>query len=1496
MIDEKEHGSKSRRNLLIFSDFACLKKGLPEDISGKYRFLLEQVDTGLSSDVEIVIEAEKSGWRVNGKALGNAAPLYLYTRSRERLLLLLSNEINSLKASGRISIRVGETIKVGNAYTNQIFYHCFSLVDELHAEIVRNEKGYMLISHRENGIYMNGKGVKGYQRLKTGDYIDLYGLHLIILKEFLVGVSFGGVCRIAESKDLPERCSTLPSVQENQLRQIRRNYEQEEVLYQGEVELIMPEKAADLQVQPFLLNIGPTLTMVLPMMLMVWVSSQTKGTAYGGLGGMASGSFYYASLAMGLCTALLALFWGIVGQSYSRYSHRREKREKEREYRSYLENMKERLLFCHQENRRILEKRYPALSALMNEEKEMSPVIWNRYYRQKDFLFIRLGIGRTNFQIKIKCAGDIRGISSDPLLEEAKEMAEQLQVLEQVPTGVDLFVNRQIGILGDCTEVLLQLLMQIAICHCYTEVKLVCFYRKEKTYHRKIAELLKWLPHSWSSNRRVRFLAGDEKEAAEILPVLTRELNKGYEEKTDGIKIPWYVTVVLDEELIAGEAVYQYLTSFHSCYPVSAVFTGSERKELPKSCRYFIYKDEILDLSQEQPVRQSLTLETCSFSKAFMYGRKMTGIRLREHEEDGQLPEQIGFLELYGCGRIEELESHQRWKNARTEERMKAPIGCRADGHCVYLDIHERFHGPHGLVAGTTGSGKSELLQTYLLSMAVSYSPADVNFFMIDYKGGGTGNLLKALPHCAGVISNLSGKQIKRAMSAISSENKRRQRLLGEFQVNHIDAYARLYREGKAAQPMPHLILVVDEFAELKKEEPEFMQEIISLAQVGRSLGVHLILATQKPAGTVDDKIWSNARFRMCLKVQDAQDSMDMLKNKDAAALTAPGQCYLQIGTNEYYELFQSGYCGGTCQEGENTGVRAALLSDTGRRMVRENKEKGKKSLMNALIDYVRQTAEEYHYGRAAQLWMPELPEVITLNELKYREALTTEETLMPEILLGLCDDPDNQRQFVLRYAPVSQGHLVVCGGPATGKTTFLQTLVWQLCWDYAPEQVQCLIVAMGQANATCFQRMPGCLCVLKERENKDIFFYHLKKLTAERKEQLAGVSCEQHNRAGRDILPYFFLVIDGYGAFHKELNEEQEELILKLAAEGITLGIYLILSVAGINEMGGRLFEKIKNTIALEMSDRFQYGDILRQYYIPVLPRENCKGRGLCLAQGTILEFQVPLALNETEEYERISKISEAGREKEVTWKKRGIAMPDKFPLLPHKPEFAAMAEAYQWKSGMLPIGYCMETGEILRLSLKNTRCFLIAGNDRTGRKTLLCCLMEGFIRNGGKAVILDTGRSLEQFRDRKEITYLGNKDEIMAWRGEGNCKTGIFISDLGSFCSMIYQFGEGRDGRVTFWERLAEGKVEEYFLSGVFHTGRDMEASGTGFFREFITWQHGICLGGNLSAQRIFQFDDVSYMRQNRYEPPGIGYLKEGPGSRSKRVLLPMYRWRRE
>lgn len=1538
MSFEKENLNTIGRYLLIFGSNTCLRKVLPDLTEGKWSLFLDHGDLRFLSDVKIVLEVHQGCWQIAGRPLTGKCPFYFYTEDREKLLLLISENVEYLEPSKKIILKAGESIQIGNGYTNQIFYDCFSFVESVHAEISLKDQGVMAINSGQEGVYVNEKLLKGQKMLCTGDRIDIYGLHLLVLKDMIICVCFSGICRIAGNGNPVKRyCS-----QENYGREekipgedggtltvpVERECEQEEALYTGEIEVAMPDKPAALPRQSLFLSLGPAITMVLPMLLMAQLASHY-------VGGMGS-SFYYMSVAMSGCTAFLSVFWGLVNHGYGKYLRKREKREKEQQYEEYLKGIEEYLLSCQNENRRILEQRYPPVTELLGEEKGNVKVFWNRYYRQKDFLFLRLGVGEMNFQMQIKLSGGGRGICQGKLERQAEEMAKRFTSLTQVPVGVDLFENRQVGIIGfedqlqdaerqmhesGRKEVLLQLLLQIMACHCYTEVKIVCFYEQEKVLDREIAECLKWAPHCWSADRRTRFLAGNEQEAAEILPVLNRELVKASNNKEEGIRIPWYLVVVLNEELIKGEAFYQYLTDSKACYPVSTVFTGERRETLPKSCQYFLsgilsganQRSEILNLGGERFIRQQLLPDTCGFSEACSYARKITGVRLRETEEEERLPEQVDFLQLYGCSRIEELESGQRWKQARPEERLKVPIGCRAGGNLISLDIHEKFHGPHGLVAGTTGSGKSELLQTYLLSMAVSYSPADINFFMIDYKGGGTGNILKGLPHCAGVISNLSGKQIKRAMSAISSENKRRQKLLGEFQVNHIDAYCRLYREGKAEKPMPHLILVVDEFAELKKEEPEFMQEIISLAQVGRSLGVHLILATQKPAGTVDDKIWSNARFRMCLRVQDKQDSMDMLKNGDAAMLTAPGQCYIQIGNQEYYELFQTGYCGGIYREGGNERAKAVLVSKTGRRRERKIQvsESKASSQIQALTDYVNLIAAQHHYEAAPQLWLPELPDKVVVEGLQQWEGVL--QSSGPEIILGLCDDPENQRQFVLIYQPLIQGHLVICGGPGTGKTTFLQTILWQLSNEYTPQQALLLAVSMGQESFECFRNMPGCIGVLREREDKEVFFYHLRELVNNRRKQLSGIGCQQYNQSSKDCLPYIFLVIDNFSSLAGELEEKQEEFILKLASEGISLGIYLILTATSIGEMSIRLFEKIKTTVALEMSDRFQYGDVLRQYYLPVLPKENQKGRGLCKVQGNVLEFQGALALGEMEDYERIHLIAEAAGKKEKEMYSKKMQIPEKFPMLPRKPEFQTLAKGYVWKEGKLPIGYCLSTGAIGEISLEEFVCFLISGKARTGRTGFLSCMIEGFLHIGGRTVIIDLNGKLKCFSERKEIVYLKNNEEIDRWRssvsvshkrernsgddsesmdGDEKGITGVFINDLESFCHSIYRFGEKREEKISFWEQLAMGKKEDLFLTGIYNPSRDGEAAGTVFFREFTAWQCGICLGGNVASQRVLDFDDLDYATQNQCEPPGIGYLKEGPGSVTERLLLPRYK----
>ncbi|EGC23774.1 FtsK/SpoIIIE family protein, partial [Streptococcus sanguinis SK405] len=232
----------------------------------------------------------------------------------------------------------------------------------------------------------------------------------------------------------------------------------------------------------------------------------------------------------------------------------------------------------------------------------------------------------------------------------------------------------------------------------------------------------------------------------------------------------------------------------------------------------------------------------------------------------------------------------------------------------VYLNLHEKAHGPHGLIAGTTGSGKSETIQSYILSLAVNFHPHDVAFLLIDYKGGGMANFFKNLPHLLGTITNLDGAQSMRALASINAEIHRRERLFREFEVNHINQYQKKFKNGEATEPLPHLFLISDEFAELKVNQPDFIKELVSIARVGRSLGVHLILATQKPSGVVDDQIWSNSRFKLALKVADRTDSMEMLKTPDAAEITQTGRAYLQVGNNEVYELFQSAWSGADYQ------------------------------------------------------------------------------------------------------------------------------------------------------------------------------------------------------------------------------------------------------------------------------------------------------------------------------------------------------------------------------------------------------------------------------------------------------------------------------------------------------------------------------------------------------------------------------------------------------
>lgn len=275
-----------------------------------------------------------------------------------------------------------------------------------------------------------------------------------------------------------------------------------------------------------------------------------------------------------------------------------------------------------------------------------------------------------------------------------------------------------------------------------------------------------------------------------------------------------------------------------------------------------------------------------------------------EEEPFVERPVAGDFLSLFSCGSVEKLSVAQEW-DKRKEYTLAAYIGWNDKGERVLLDAHEKADGPHGIIAGTTGSGKSELLLTYILSLACLYSPKQVNFFIIDYKGGAMAKTLEDLPHLVGTMTNLEKTSLQRVRSSLLQELRLRQTNFREVMERSalstmcIEEYA---QHRQQTDPIfPHLFLIVDEFAQLRQEHGEFLEDLQQVARIGRSLGIHLLLCTQKPGGVIDDQIWSNARFHLCLRVQEVSDSQDMLHRKEAIQLRKNGEFLLQVGNDERF-------------------------------------------------------------------------------------------------------------------------------------------------------------------------------------------------------------------------------------------------------------------------------------------------------------------------------------------------------------------------------------------------------------------------------------------------------------------------------------------------------------------------------------------------------------------------------------------------------------------
>lgn len=993
--------------------------------------------------------------------------------------------------------------------------------------------------------------------------------------------------------------------------------------------------------KPEVPNKNPVLR-VLPMLLSLLIMVGLRSMMSGG------GSFIlYSGAMMGI-----GLLTTVITMVTDKKDYKRKIKEREEDYEEYILKKREEIQKKQSEEKELMNKTYLDTQENLRLVKEFDKRLFEKDKDHKDFLQVRIGHGRKKSGYEIAVREEEKKNTKDPLQEIPEQIKEEYSYLEDVPLITDLNNNNAIGVVGK-KEWLWNfgrtLTVDIVSRHYHNEVKLFYIFEGEEIDN---YQWIKWLLHVNSKQYDRRNIVCDKESKNVLLEFIYNIItNRNGDEKASRDKTfdTKYIVFVYDTQAILDHPISKYIKNANECGFTFVFFTEYE-EFLPYGCK------EVIRLVSDCEGKRIVT-EKAQDIDSFMYdnvedieikkfARKMSPIYIKEVNLDSELTKNITLYQLLKIFSVQDINYGANWANAKVYETMAAPLGVRMKNEVVCLDLHEKYHGPHGLVAGTTGSGKSEILQSYILSMAVQFHPYDVGFVLIDFKGGGMLNQFKQLPHLMGTITNIDGREIDRSLKSIKAELLKRQAVFSEYNVNHIDQYIKLCKGGKGGIPLPHLIIIVDEFAELKAEYPDFMKELISAARIGRSLGVHLILATQKPSGVVDSQIWSNSKFKLCLKVQTKEDSNEVIKTGLAAEIVEPGRAYMQVGNNEIFELFQSAYSGASVSGfAEVTNeFELSLVDFGGRRKVvysNKNKKKEKETItqLDAIVESLHDYCEENQIDLLSGICLKSLETQVFLSELK-----PIQKDLQKGIFInfGIYDDPEMQVQEEVEL-DLSSSNTYIAGSAMTGKTTMLQTIIYSLVENYSPKEVNIYILDFGTMALKVFENahQVGGVILSSEEERIKNFIKMIEEEMASRKvamlEKNVG-TFSAYKEAGNFDLPQMLIFVDNVVAF-KEYYPDYFETFMAFSREGLSVGINFILSSSQANALNYKLMANFSTRFSLTQNEKGDYSHLFERCKME--PRET-EGRGLFTLDKRILEFQTALCVEGEKEYIRNEKIAQ--------------------------------------------------------------------------------------------------------------------------------------------------------------------------------------------------------------------------------------------------------------
>ncbi|MGX1091993.1 S-DNA-T family DNA segregation ATPase FtsK/SpoIIIE [Streptomyces albogriseolus] len=1023
--------------------------------------------------------------------------------------------------------------------------------------------------------------------------------------------------------------------------------------------------------------------------------------------------------------------------------------------------------------------------------------LWERRRTDRDHLLLRFGTGQ---------------MPSEVVLDDPEQDDHRRQVtwkIEDAPVALNLRGLGVIGVAGpgDSARALGRWAVgQTAALHSPMDVQ---FYVLSENSAQESWDWVRWLPHARpSGGHDVNVLIGTDAETVgarigELTQILDARKKAADQNRSQGTTFSDPDIVVVwdgSRRLRSLPGVVRLLREGPSV-SMYAICLDAEERFLPGECQAFVVAEPHVEEQERQQTDRAAQPAAAGGFPSFQAwhsnapepGRGSQQapdtLRLRVEEAGAERIKDVrpDFVSPAWCLRLARSLSPLRDISGETEDsalpgssrlldvlQLEPPTSdaimarWRMGGQSTLAVIGESYDGPfgidmrkdgpHGLIAGTTGSGKSELLQTIVAALAVANTPENMTFVLVDYKGGSAFKDCVKLPHTVGMVTDLDAHLVERALESLGAELKRREHILAAADAKDIEDYQDLVRRDPSHPPVPRLLIVIDEFASMVRDLPDFVTGLVNIAQRGRSLGIHLLLATQRPSGVVSPEIRANTNLRIALRVTDAGESTDVIDSPEAGHISksTPGRAYARLGHASLVP-FQSGRVGGRRPGAADPAALAPWVGpltweDLGRAALTKPKSEAREDEeitdLKVLVDAVRDANAALSIPAQHSPWLPALDETLLLDDIEAPSYAAAPGTL-PPAPFGVEDLPADQarRPVVVDFS--SFGHLMIGGAPRSGRSQVLRTIAGSLARTHSVADVHLYGIDCGNGALNALTRLPHCGAVVGRNQTERVvrLINRLKGELSRRQDLLAEAGFadigEQRAASAEDErLPHIVVLLDRWEGWvptlgeidHGSLTDELQTMM----REGASVGIHLVLT-GDRTLLVGRIASLTEDKYGLRLADRSDFSSL----GIPArkVPEEIPPGRAFRNESGTETQFAL-LAEDTTGQGQAaaLTAIGEAAaaRDADVPRARRPFRV-DSLPSRISFPEAWELRDPDVSRSklfGLAGIGGDEIVGFGPDLA-DGVPAFVIAGPAKSGRSTVLMNFAQSFLAQGTRLVI---------------------------------------------------------------------------------------------------------------------------------------------------------------